>query len=58
MEIYNAMNAVDCIIKHGIKSHKIHVTSKNIRSISFYVLKISMVHKKIDLMYVVAWIFS
>ena len=41
------MNHVDCVIKHDVYPHRMLLCSKNIRVISFFVLKISDISKKI-----------
>ena len=44
---YNdVMNHVDCVIKRDVYWQKIHSCSKNIRDISFFVLKIPMVYQE------------
>ena len=40
------MNHVDCVIKHDAYPQKMHSCSKNIRGISFFVLKVSVVYIK------------
>ena len=42
----DVMNHVDCVIKRGVHPQKIHSCSKNIRGISVFVLKISVVYQK------------
>ena len=49
----DVMNHVDCIIKRDVYPQKMHLCSKNIRGISFFVLKISVVYIMCD----IAWIF-
>ena len=52
------MNNVDCVIKRDVYPQKMHSYSKNIRGISVFVLKISVVHKKnIYIIGVIAWLF-
>ena len=53
------MNHVDCVIKRDVYPQKMHPCFKNIRGISFFVLKISMVYqeKNISSIGVIAWIF-
>ena len=41
------MNHVYCVIKRDVYPQKMHSCSKNIRAISVFVLKISVVYKKI-----------
>ena len=43
----DVMNNVDCVIKSDVYPYKMHSCSKNIRGISVFVLKISMVYQKI-----------
>ena len=43
----DVMNHVDCVIKCDVYRQKIHSCSKDIRGISVFVLKISVVYKKI-----------
>ena len=40
------MNHVDCVIKRDVYPQKMHSCSKNIRSLSFFLLKISVAYKK------------
>ena len=40
------MNHLDCVIKRDVYPQKMHSCSKNICSISFFILKISVVYKK------------
>ena len=42
----DVMNRVDCVLKHDVYPQKMHSCSKNIRGISFFVLKISEVYQK------------
>ena len=42
----DVMNHVDCVIKRDIYQQKKHSCSKNIRGISVFVLKISVVYEK------------
>ena len=42
----DVMNNVDCVIKHDVYPQKIHSCSENIRGISVFVLKISVVYQK------------
>ena len=42
----DVMNRVDCVIKSDIYPQKMHSCSKNIRGISFFVKKISVVYKR------------
>ena len=42
----DVMNNVDCVIKRDVYPPKIHSCSKNIRGISVFVLKISVVYQK------------
>ena len=43
----DVMNHVDYVIKRDVYPQKMHSCSKNIRGISVFVLKISVVYKKI-----------
>ena len=43
---YDVMNNVDCVIKRDVYPQKMHSCSKNIRAISFFILKISVVYRK------------
>ena len=54
------INHVDCVIKRDVYSQKMHSCSKNIRGISSFVLKISVVYKKYIkyIMSDIAWIFA
>ena len=52
----DAMSHIDCVIKCEVYPQKMHSRSKNIRGISFFVIKISVVYKKI-IMGVIAWVF-
>ena len=40
------MNDVDCVIKRDVYPQNVHSCSKNIRGISVFVLKISVVYQK------------
>ena len=51
------MNNVDCVIKCDVYPQKMHSCSKNIRGISAFVLKISIVYQKKYIIGVVAWLF-
>ena len=51
------MNHVDCVIKRDVYPQKMHSCSKNIRDISFFVLKISVVYQEKDIIRVIAWVF-
>ena len=42
----DVMNDVDCVIKRHIYPQNLHSCSKNIRGISVFVLKISVVYQK------------
>ena len=42
----NVINQIDCVIKCDTDPQKMHLCSKNIRGISFFVLKISVVYEK------------
>ena len=53
----DVMNNVDCVIKRVIYLQKMHSCSKNTRGISVFVLKISVVYKKMYIMGDTAWIF-
>ena len=44
----DVMNHFDCIIKRDVYPQKMHSCSKNIRGISFFVLKISVANQKIN----------
>ena len=53
------MNHVDCVIKRDVYPQKRHSCTKNIRGISVFVLKISVVYQKnIYIMGDIAWIFA
>ena len=53
------MNHFDCVIKRDVYLQKMHSCSKNIRGVSAFVLKISVVYKKsIYIMGDIAWIFA
>ena len=54
----DVMNHVDCVIKRDVYPQKMHSCSKNIRAISFLVLKISVVYQKKYIMGDIAWIFA
>ena len=51
------MNHADCVIKRDVYLQNMHSCSKNIRSISVFVLKISVVYQKY-IMGDIAWIFA
>ena len=53
----DVMNYVDCLRKCDVHPQKMHACSKQIRGISFFVLKISMVYEKY-IMGDIAWIFA
>ena len=54
----DVMNNVDCVIKRDVfPQKKMHSCSKNVRGISVFVLKISVVYKKICIISVIAWLF-
>ena len=57
----DAMNNVDCVIKRDVYSQKMQSCYKNIRGISVFVLKISVVlkkkKKKTRIIGVIAWLF-
>ena len=42
----DVMNDVNCVIKRDVYPQNVHSFSKNIRGISFFVLKISVVYQK------------
>ena len=42
----DVMNDVDCVIKRDVYPQNVHSFSKNIRGISVFVLKISIVYQK------------
>ena len=42
----DVMNDVDCVIKRDVYQQNVHSCSKNIRGISVFVLKISVVYQK------------
>ena len=42
----DVMNDVDCVIKLDVYPQNVHSCSKNIRGISLFVLKISVVYQK------------
>ena len=54
----NVMNHVDCVIKRDVYPQKMHSCSKNMRGISVFVLKISVVYQKKYIMADIAWIFA
>ena len=43
---FDVMNDVDCVIKRDVYPQNVHSFSKNIRGISVFVLKISVVYQK------------
>ena len=43
----DVINHTDCVIKRDVYPQKMHSCSKNIRDISLFVLKISVVYQKI-----------
>ena len=47
----------DCVIKRDVYPRKMHSCSKNIRGISFFVLKISVVYQK-NIIGVIAQVFG
>ena len=51
------MNHVDYVIKHDLYAQKMHSCSKNIRGISFFVLKISVLYQEKYIICVLAWVF-
>ena len=53
----DVMNHVDYVIKRDVYLQKMHSCSKNIRGISVFVLKISVVYQKEYIMGDIAWIF-
>ena len=53
----DVMNHADCVIKREVYLHKMHSCSKNIRGISFFVLKISVVYQEKYIKGVIAWVF-
>ena len=55
----DVMNNVDCVIKRDVYPQNAHLCSKNIRSISVFVVKVSVVcQKNIYIMGDIAWIFA
>ena len=52
------MNNVDCVMKSDVYPQKMHSCSENIRGISVFVLRISVVYQKIYMMGDIAWIFA
>ena len=42
----DVMNDVDCVIKRDVYPQNVHLFSENIRGISVFVLKISVVYQK------------
>ena len=52
------MNDVDCVIKRDVYPQNVHLCSKNIRGISVFVLKISVVYQKKYTMGDIAWILA
>ena len=53
----DVMNHVDCIIKCDVYPQKMHSCSKNIHGISVFVLEISAVYQKMNIMGDTSWIF-
>ena len=53
----DVMNHVDYVIKHDVYPQKMYLCSKNIRGISFFVLEICVVYKKIYIIGVIAWVY-
>ena len=45
-------------MKRDVYPQKMHLCSKNVRGISVFVLKISVVYQKIYIMGDIAWIFA
>ena len=54
----DVMNDVDCVIKRDVYPQNVHSCSKNIRGISVFVLKISVVYQRKYIMGDIAWIFA
>ena len=54
----DVMNHADYVITRDVYLRKMHSCSKNIRGISFFVLKISVVYEEKYTMGDIAWIFS
>ena len=54
----DVMNHVDCVITLDVYPQKMHSCSRNIRGISVFVLKVSVVYQKIYIMDAIAWIFT
>ena len=52
----DVMNHVDYVIKRDVYPQKMHSCSKNIRGISFLVLKISVVYQEKYIIDVNAWV--
>ena len=53
----DVMNNVDCVIKRDVYPQKTNSCSRNIRRISVFVLKISVVYPKKYIIGVTAWLF-
>ena len=49
----DVMNYVDCVIKRDVYPQNVYSCSKNIRGISVFVLKISVVYKKKSISWVI-----
>ena len=56
-QVFNVMNNVEYVVKRDIYPQKIHSRSKNIRGLSVFVLKISVVYKNIYIIGVIARLF-
>ena len=54
----DVMNHIDCVMKRDVYPQKMYSCSKNIRGISDFVLKISVVYQKEYIMGDIAWIFT
>ena len=51
------MNDVDCVVKRDVYPQNVHSCTKNIRGISVFVLKISVVYQKKYIIGVIARLF-
>ena len=51
------MNHIDCVMKRDVYPQEMHSYTKNIRGISFFVLKVSVVYQEKYIIGVIAWVF-
>ena len=56
--VHDVINHIDCVIKCDVYPQKLHSCFKNIRGISVFVLKISVVYQKKYIVADNAWIFA